>query len=311
MIGLGKATLGSSQAIDYVLNDKENGPAEELLRNGLSGEDGTEILQELRDIQSENTRCRNNTYSFVLSPDSKRSFTSDELRVLTKEHLHNLGLDKHQYIAAIHRSTDQPHVHIICNRIGMDGKAHSDKYIGLKCQQSAEGIAKKHHLTLAKERSHELTILENNRNLSLKSHIKTSFYASAKDSTSITQLQTRLQEKGILMKMEYNKQGKIKGMSFECRGVELNASQVDRSLRPTSLHEIIPKEQFSSRQQKEVSIFNSFARSRDTNLLKGLSFAKDVTKVGSGILNAVNPTAFVAKQVLSMAMKIQDRGMSL
>lgn len=309
MIGLGTATKGSSQGIDYILNDKENGRAEELLRNGISGDNGTEILQEFRDIQAENTRCHNNTYSLVISPESDRPFSSDELRKLTREHLKNLGLEKHQYIATVHRSTAQAHVHIVCNRIGMDGKAHSDKYIGFKCQQSAERIAQSHNLTIAKERSRELQALERSRNVALKSHIRTSFYSCAKDSRSFSDMQQRMQEKGIRMNMEYNQQGKIKGMSFECKGVTLNASQIDRSLRPTSLHQIISKDQFSSQLQKEVGILQRACH--DRSVLKSLSFAKDISKVGVNVVNAVNPTAVLAKQVISIATKIHDRGMDL
>lgn len=311
MIGLGTATKGSSQAIDYILNDKENGRAEELLRSGISGDNGTEILQEFRDIQAENTRCRNNTYSLVISPEADRSFSSDELRAFTHEHLKNLGLEKHQYIATVHRSTDQVHVHIVCNRIGMDGKAHSDKYIGFKCQQSAERVAQSHNLTLAKERSRELQAVERSRDVALKSHIRTSFYSCAKDSRSLSDMQQRMQEKGIRMKMEYNQEGKIKGMSFECRGVNLNASQIDRSLRPTSLHGIISKEHFSCRLQKEVSLLKDVSKNYDKSLLKGLSFAKDITKVGAEVLNAVNPAAVLAKQIVSIAGKIHDRGMDI
>lgn len=42
MISKAKSVRGSSQAIDYILNDK--GQAIELDRNGLVGKDGKEIL---------------------------------------------------------------------------------------------------------------------------------------------------------------------------------------------------------------------------------------------------------------------------
>ena len=54
MVSKAKSVRGSSQAIDYILNDK--GQAVELDRNGLVGSDGKEILNELRMVQETNTK---------------------------------------------------------------------------------------------------------------------------------------------------------------------------------------------------------------------------------------------------------------
>ena len=70
MVSKANATKGSSQAIDYIMNDK--GQAEELDRNLISGENGKEVLAEMREIQSLDSRCENNTYSIVLSPDASQ-----------------------------------------------------------------------------------------------------------------------------------------------------------------------------------------------------------------------------------------------
>lgn len=149
MVSKATATKGSIKAINYLLDDK--GKAVELDRFGISGENGTEILAEFREIQRLNTRCENNTYSIVLSPSNEREFSLDELREIGREHLHNLGLTNRQYLMTAHLSTDQPHIHLQVNRIDFFGKAHNDHIIGLKSQTSAEKIAKRLGLTTAKE----------------------------------------------------------------------------------------------------------------------------------------------------------------
>lgn len=149
MVSKASATKGSSQAIDYILDDK--GKAVEIDRYGISGQNGTEILSEFREIQMLNSRCENNTYSIVLSPSNERDFSFDELREIGREHLQNLGLTNRQYLMTVHRSTDQPHIHLQVNRIDFYGKAHNDHIIGLKSQESAEKIAKRLGLTTARE----------------------------------------------------------------------------------------------------------------------------------------------------------------
>ena len=92
MVGLAKATKGSTQAIDYIMNDK--GEAVELTRNYVMGENGQEVLAEVREVQRLNTRCENNTYTLVLSPDaSQAKLPQEELLKLTQDHLKNLGLE--------------------------------------------------------------------------------------------------------------------------------------------------------------------------------------------------------------------------
>lgn len=149
MVSKATATKGSVQAIDYLLDDK--GKAVELDRFGISGENGTEILAEFREVQALNARCINNTYSIVLSPSNEQEFSLDELRKIGREHLQNLGLTDRQYLMTAHLSTDQPHIHLQVNRIDFFGKAHNDHIIGLKSQESAEKIAKRLGLTTAKE----------------------------------------------------------------------------------------------------------------------------------------------------------------
>jgi len=79
MVSKAKSIRGSSQAIDYILNDK--GQAVELERNGLVGINGKEILSELRMVQDGNKACHNNTMTIILSPDSKQGdYTQEQLK---------------------------------------------------------------------------------------------------------------------------------------------------------------------------------------------------------------------------------------
>ena len=63
----------------------------------------------------------------------------------------NLGLDKNQYLATVHESTGQQHIHIFANRIDSNGKALNDSNIHLKAHESADKLAKDRGLKTAKE----------------------------------------------------------------------------------------------------------------------------------------------------------------
>lgn len=152
---MANSTGGSSSAINYILDDK--GEAKELDRKGVVGENGEEILAEMRFVQSLNDNCKKNTISMIISPNQTtgKEFAPAELRGILRQQLQNLGLTDHQYIATVHNSTKTPHIHVIVNRIDSKGKALDDSFLSKKAQTSAEKIAISLGLQTAKERGIE------------------------------------------------------------------------------------------------------------------------------------------------------------
>lgn len=236
MVSKATATKGSSQAFDYLLDDK--GHAQELDRNLLTGENGQELLAEFREVQAQNTNCINNTYSIVLSPSNERSFTNDELRELGREHLKNLGFDLEntQYLMTVHRSTDQPHVHILANRIDMQGNAHKDNFIGKRAQRSAEQIAERLGLTTARD-------IQKNKELSFEPNIKAirkeiqQAFNQAKQEPDFASFCSKMKSQGIEVREIHNSGGKLQGLRYvhSKSGADLKASEVGKEFGAKTL----------------------------------------------------------------------------
>ena len=210
MVSKGRSTAGSAQAIDYIMNDKENGKAIELDRNLIAGENGNQIIAEFRDVQELNSRCHMNTYSIILSPSNEKDFSNSELRDLGQTHLKNLGLENNQYIMCVHRSTDQPHIHIICNRIDLNGKAHSDQFISKKCQESAEKIANEQGLFTAKE----VKQIKEQELKPIKQEIQQAHDFSKGKAQTFEQYKDYMYSKGIEVKPTMNKNEELQGFKF-------------------------------------------------------------------------------------------------
>lgn len=236
MISKAKAVKGSAQAFDYLLADK--GQAVELDRNLITGENGQEILSEFREVQAQNTNCINNTYSIVLSPSNERSFSLDELKEIGKEHLKNLGFDleKTQYLMTAHNSTDQPHVHILANRINVEGVAHKDNYIGKRAQRSAEQIAQSRGLTTARE-------IQHNKELSFEPNIKAirkeiaQSFDECKKSPNFSAFCENMKARGIEVKAVTNNGGRLQGLRYihTKSGTDLKASEVGKEFGAKTL----------------------------------------------------------------------------
>ena len=162
MIGKGKSIAHTGNAINYAV---EKHKAEILDKHNLIGSTGEEIEQEFKMCQNLNGRCENNTFSFVLSPsiEDGTKLTDNQLRDIAKEFLDKMSLSGHQSIILKHQDKAHTHLHIYANRVGFDGRATKDHYIGKKCQDKAHEIAKSRNLTCA--RDVETLRLENTKDI--------------------------------------------------------------------------------------------------------------------------------------------------
>jgi len=293
MVGLAKATKGSTQAIDYIMNDK--GEAVELTRNYVMGENGQEVLAEFREVQRLNTRCENNTYTLVLSPDaSQAKLSQEELLKLTQDHLKNLGLENHQYIAYVHNSTKSQHIHIIANRIGFDGKAHSDSNIHLKAHESADKLAKERGFHTAKE----ITQMKRAMTADLRKEIHQAYTQCKKKSVSMDDFERLMSEKGYDVKMGLNKQGKIQGFRINERqtGQSFKASEIGSNVRLADLTKSIETNKKTIEEAKKLLQSPKVANKLPMDLMKQipqnltipLNVAMEVIKISKAITKTIS-----------------------
>lgn len=272
MVSKAKAVRGSAQSIDYIMSDKEMGDALILDSNGLAGENGNEMLSEMRFIQQSNTNCHNNCVSIVLSPSDEKKFTTEELKELTQDHLKNLGLDKNQYLATVHESTGQQHIHIFANRIDSNGKALNDSNIHLKAHESADKLAKDRGLKTPKE-------IAQGKEVSTKQTRDRIFkvYEESKNvSKTFPEFQKEMDKRGIEVIESRNNKGELQGLKFADK----------KSLETFKASDI----------KKGVGI-PDIAKS-------GISFQKDIKLTPSLTINITDISFKIAKQGIN-----QSRGM--
>ncbi|MGB3144641.1 MAG: relaxase/mobilization nuclease domain-containing protein, partial [Maribacter sp.] len=151
MIGKGTSIAHTGTSIDYGWNQEKD--AEIVFSQHLAGNSPQEITEEFRLIQEENARCQKNTLSFILSPTQEdgRNLSKQQLGELTQKFIKEMQLKERQAIAFVHRDKEHTHVHLYVNRIGFDGKAYNDSFIGKRSQLAAENVAKEMGLTTVKE----------------------------------------------------------------------------------------------------------------------------------------------------------------
>ncbi|NAY91390.1 relaxase/mobilization nuclease domain-containing protein [Muricauda sp. JGD-17] len=228
MIGKGTSIAHTATSIDYGWNQEKN--AEVVFSQHLAGTNPHEITEEFRLVQEENTRCQNNTLSFILSPTQEdgKNLTKEKLEELTQRFVKEMQLRERQAIAFVHRDKAHTHVHLYVNRIGFDGKAYNDSFIGKRSQLAAENVAREMGLTTVKEvqlekeldsiqvrlaiRNAHQKVMENERPKTLDSYIKA------------------MKERNVEVIPSINRANKLQGFRFEYQGHNFKASEVHRSM---------------------------------------------------------------------------------
>ena len=64
---------------------------------------------------------------------------------------HKMGLQNHQWIACTHKDTGKPHIHLIVNRIGVDGKVFDTTFMSNRSAKITEEISREMGLTIAND----------------------------------------------------------------------------------------------------------------------------------------------------------------
>ena len=151
MIGMGKSISHTGVSMSYGWNEEKD--AKVVYRQHLAGDNPKEITQEFKIIQSQNHRCKKNTLSFVLSPtvEDGQKLKNKELTEIVQRFVKEMKLQERQAIAFAHRDKNHLHIHLYVNRIGFDGKAYKDSYIGKRSQQAAEKVAQQMGMTTVRE----------------------------------------------------------------------------------------------------------------------------------------------------------------
>lgn len=95
--------------------ERVNGVA--IQHNGLSFET---IADEMQSVADMNVRVKDPVYHVIISWQADEKPTDDQMFDSALHAMKSLGMEGHQYLAAIHRDTNNPHLHLTVNRVHPD-----------------------------------------------------------------------------------------------------------------------------------------------------------------------------------------------
>ncbi|MDC6364867.1 MULTISPECIES: relaxase/mobilization nuclease domain-containing protein [Flavobacteriaceae] len=276
MIGKGKSISHTRASIGYGWNQEKN--AEIIHRQHVAGLTPKEITQEFKIIQEQNTRCKNNTLSFVLSPtiEDGKNLSQKRLKELTHRFIKRMKLGNNQAIAFVHRDKQHIHIHLYVNRIGFNGKAYKDNFIGKWSQLAAQEVAKEMGLTTVKEvqqeKQNELGKL---RSEIKRFHEKVMAENKPRDFDQYIKYMKRYKVKVIPY---MNKSNKLQGFRFEYKGQNLKGSEVHRSMSINNLALQLSKDNEKGILMKGSNTIQLMGKTVELSANIALHFTKKIIK---------------------------------
>ncbi len=227
MIGKGKSIAHTLASMSYAWSREKN--TEIVYSQYVAGENPREITKEFEMIQELNRRCEQNTLSFVLSPTIKdgKKLRERELSELTRKFIKEMELKNRQAIAFVHRDKQHTHVHLYVNRIGFDGKAYKDNFIGKRSQQMAHEVAREMGLTTVRD----VQLQQQERERTIRQEIKRIHEKVMEQRPrDLDRYIQQMKQREVQVIPTINRSNELQGFRMEYKGHNFKASEVHRSM---------------------------------------------------------------------------------
>ena len=259
---IGKIIKGRSfkGCIPYVL-DKEN--VKLIDSEGVLLTDTKSIINSfyMQSLMNPNlSKCVGHIPLSYAKEDEPR-LTDQFMIQLAKEYMKAMKIKNTQYIIVRHNNTDNPHCHIVFNRVDNNGetiKDNNDKYENVKV---CKALKEKYNLTFGKGKEQV-----NTDKLKGAEKIKYEIYHAIKATLKISkdwqQFEQNLKQQGISIAYKYKGQtDEVQGISFKKAEHTFKGSDIDRLFSYSKLNNL-----FQQNHNQKHNIPQNQAQTEDTQI---------------------------------------------
>lgn len=235
MIGKIKKGQTFCGCIRYVMG-KDN--AEIIASDGVLLGSNREITDSFNYQRMLNPKIKQPLGHIALSfkPEDKPRLTDEFMDKIALEYMELMGIKNTQFILVRHHNTDNPHCHLVYNRIGYDGKVISSQGDYKRNEIATKRLKDKYGLTYAEDKSQ--TKVEKLRpDERVKYEIHNAVKDALKRSRTWQEFEELLKRQGIGLEFKLNRRtGAKEGLSFTKDGLTFKASDIGRQFSYSKLN---------------------------------------------------------------------------
>ena len=239
MIAKAKAISHGKTAIEYAMRESKH--AEVLTTNLVQNTSPDKIHQEFIDVSKYNSRCKNKfiRIEIGIAPKDETNLSKEQLSEICDQFSKRFGFENHQWIACSHRDTDNLHMHMIVNRIGIDQKVFDTSFISKKAGLIAEKISRDMRLTIANEveakQKMYTQVVSFQRKMVRAKIEKIAHKVLSQEPTTLEQFSNLMNKEGVTVTEMKNKKGDTYGLRFTSYDETFKGSTIGKEFRYNTL----------------------------------------------------------------------------
>ena len=228
MIGKLKKGCSFGGCIRYVTGKDE---AKILASDGVLLGTNTEMAQSFELQRQLNPKIKKPVGHIALSfkPEDKPRLTDELMAKIALEYMQMMGITDTQFIIVRHHNTDNPHCHIVYNRINNEGKLISDRNDYRRNEQVTKALKSKYGFTYGTDKSNT-----NTRKLRNAERAKYEIHNAIKDALKVAdnwqKFKSELEKRGVHLELVYKdkERTKVQGIRFCKDGYSFKGTQISR-----------------------------------------------------------------------------------
>ncbi len=286
---------GFRGALRYNLEKVEKGVAEVLSHSFVEVSEKT-IMKEIQMVRMLRPNLQKYFYHTSINFPPSENLSNEKMNEIGNEYLKGVGFDQHQFIMFRHRDTEHPHLHILVNRIGFDGKVMSDSNDFARTEKILRELEKKYNLTQVISSNQalkravtkdELEMMKRTHEPSNKVRLQKIIWdvLGTKTKISCSDFIQALQKKGLHVRFNVASTGYVSGISYSYKDMIVTGSKLGNDFKWTTLRHKLDYQQERDRAIIEQSNTQTQVRSEKFGTTSKSKQPHDNTSQGSKCLN--------------------------
>ncbi|MCQ3965708.1 relaxase [Klebsiella pneumoniae] len=224
--------------VDYILKDDHSFICSNMASDYNNVSD---LTDEFKTVSSFRQDIKKPVFHAFLSLPKNEHLTDEKWQEIAKDYLKemNIDIDKHQYICVRHNDTEQDHIHIVANRVGLDGSVWLGQHSAFNTIAACERLEIKHSLTITKglkgQKSDVSAPTKNEIEQALRTGekparivLQNALQAALVGKPDLSTFVERLQAVGIEPRFNVASTGNVAGVSFSVGDVAFKGSQLGK-----------------------------------------------------------------------------------
>ncbi|WP_415583546.1 relaxase/mobilization nuclease domain-containing protein, partial [Klebsiella quasipneumoniae] len=224
--------------VDYILKDDHDFICSNIASDYNNVSD---LTDEFKTVSSFRQDIKKPVFHAFLSLPKNEKLTDEQWQEIAKDYLKemNIDIDKHQYICVRHNDTDKEHIHIVANRVGLDGSVWLGQHSAFNTIAACERLEVKHGLTITDglkgQKSEVSAPTKNEIEMALRTGekparlvLQASLQAAMTGKPDLETFVERLQAVGIEPRFNVASTGNVAGCSFSVGDVAFKGSQLGK-----------------------------------------------------------------------------------